>query len=315
MSKMEYGGGMGSLRPGRQAGEQFVCVDIGGTSMKYGLVDGCGKILCRREQDTEAFAGGRGILDKVLAIVDAFIRQGRVDGVCISTAGMVDPDRGEITYSADLIPDYAGTNFKEPVKARFGLPCGVENDVNCAGLAEAVSGAGMGSRLVLMLTVGTGIGGSLVVDGEIFRGFGGNACEVGYMHMDGSDFQSLGAASVLSRKVAEEKQAPQELWNGRRIFQEARAGDAICIQAIDQMTDVLGKGIANICYVVNPEIVVLGGGIMAQEEYLGGRIRQALDRYLVPQIAAHTRLAFAKHGNDAGMLGAYYHFKNSRGYA
>jgi predicted NBD/HSP70 family sugar kinase len=325
VNKMECGGSMGGSRSVRetkgsmgssgQDREQYVCVDIGGTSIKYGLVDGNGEILCRRERDTEASKGGRGILEKVLAIVEEFVRQGRADGVCISTAGMVDPDQGVITYAADLIPDYAGTNFKEAVRARFGLPCQVENDVNCAGLAEAVSGAGAGSSLVLMLTVGTGIGGSLILGGEIFRGFGGNACEVGYMYMDGSDFQSLGAASVLTRKVAERKHEPQQQWSGRRIFHEAKDGDEVCIQAIDQMVEVLGRGIANICYVVNPEVVVLGGGIMAQKEFLGERIRRAMDRYLVRQMADQTRLAFAKHGNDAGMLGAYYHFKNSRGYS
>ena len=73
---------------------------------------------------------------------------------------------------------------------------------------------------------------------------------------------------------------------------------------------MLGRGIANICYVMNPEVVVLGGGVMAQEEYLRGRIEAALGKYLVPSIAKHTKLAFAKHRNDAGMLGAYYHFRN-----
>ena len=74
------------------------------------------------------------------------------------------------------------------------------------------------------------------------------------------------------------------------------------------MTDVLGMGIANICYVINPEIVVLGGGIMAQEEYLRGRIERAVEKYLISSIASGTRIAFAKHKNDAGMLGAFYHF-------
>ena len=86
----------------------------------------------------------------------------------------------------------------------------------------------------------------------------------------------------------------------------------MCNQAIDEMCDVLGKGIANICYVINPEIVVLGGGIMAQEEFLKDRINAAMDKYLVSSIAKHTKLAFAKHQNDAGMLGAFYHFCNAR---
>ena len=92
------------------------------------------------------------------------------------------------------------------------------------------------------------------------------------------------------------------------LFEEAKKGDELCNRAIDEMCDVLGKGIANICYVINPEIVVLGGGIMAQEEFLKDRIKAAMDKYLVSSIAKHTKLAFAKHQNDAGMLGAFYHF-------
>ncbi len=108
--------------------------------------------------------------------------------------------------------------------------------------------------------------------------------------------------------MAEWKNEPSERWNGYRIFQDAQKGDALCIRAIDEMTDVLGQGIANICYVLNPEVVVLGGGIMAQEEYLKGRVEKAVEKYLVASIASRTRIAFAKHRNDAGMLGAFYHF-------
>lgn len=289
---------------------RYISIDIGGTAIKYGLVDENGRILCRQERDTEAAKGGPEILKKVLEIVNSYVKEGDVGGVCISTAGMVDPERGMITYSSPLIPEYAGICFKDAVESQFGLPCAVENDVNCAGLAEAVSGAGAGSRLVLMLTVGTGIGGSLIMDQKVFHGFSNSACEVGYMHMRGSDFQSLGAASVLTGKVAFLKNQPSQDWNGRHIFAAAKQGDSICNQAINEMADVLGMGIANICYVVNPEIVVLGGGIMAQEDYLKDKIRASMDRYLVGHIAGRTRLAFAKYRNDAGMLGAYYHFRS-----
>lgn len=147
-----------------------------------------------------------------------------------------------------------------------------------------------------------------MANGKVFHGFSNSACEVGYMHMDGSDFQTLGAASSMTKKVAEWKQEPVDMWNGYRIFEEAKTGDEICNRAIDEMADVLGKGIANICYVINPEVVVLGGGIMAQEEYLREKIESALKKYLVPSIVANTRIEFAKHRNDAGMLGAFYHF-------
>ncbi|MGN0371402.1 MAG: ROK family protein [Enterocloster sp.] len=289
--------------------KEYISIDIGGTAIKYGVIREAGEFVSRSERKTEAYKGGPSILAKTVKITEELIRTHEISGICISTAGMVDTEKGEIIYSAPLIPNYAGTKFKETMEKRFGIPCEVENDVNCAGLAEYKSGAARGSSIALMLTIGTGIGGCAIIDGKVFRGSGNSACEVGYMHMDGSDFQTLGAASILTRKVAEWKQAPGEEWNGCRIFEEAKKGDELCIRAIDEMTEVLGKGIANICYVINPEVVVLGGGIMAQEAFLRGRIEKALKKYLVPGIAKNTRIEFAEHRNDAGMLGAFYHFQ------
>lgn len=288
--------------------KKYVSIDIGGTAIKYGLIGEDGAILCKKEMRTEAKKGGPAILEKAVGIVKEFAEAEQLAGICISTAGMVDTKKGEIFYSAPLIPNYTGTRFKETMEKTFGIPCEVENDVNCAGLAEYISGASKGSETAVMLTIGTGIGGSMIIDGKVFHGFSGSACEVGYMHMEDSDFQTLGAASILTKKVAEVKGESEEIWNGYHIFEEAKKGDSICNRAIDEMADVLGKGIANICYVVNPEVIVLGGGIMAQEEFLKEKIQNAVNRYLVSSIAKHTRIVFAQHRNDAGMLGAFYHF-------
>lgn len=170
---------------------------------------------------TEAQKGGPAILDKVIGIVEA-LKEEADAGVCISTAGMVDIEKGEIFYSAPLIPNYIGTAFKKTVEERFGIPCEVENDVNCAGLAEYKAGAAAGSKAAVMLTIGTGIGGCILLNGEVFHGFSNSACEVGYMHMDDSDFQTLGAASILTKKVAAWKEEPTENWSGYHIFEEAK---------------------------------------------------------------------------------------------
>ncbi len=292
--------------------EKYAGIDIGGTAIKYGVISGEGKVLRRALMDTEAHKGGSAILGKVVDIAGRLCQEEDICGICISTAGVVDIDLGKITYAAPLIPGYAGTEYKKTLEARFRIPCEVENDVNCAGLAEYYSGAARGSRIALMLTVGTGIGGSIIIDGQVFRGSSGSACEVGYMAMRGSDFQTLGAASILTRKVASWKGEARERWDGRHIFAAAKEGDGLCIRAIDEMADVLGQGIANICYVLNPEAVVLGGGIMAQQDFLRGRIEAAVAKYLIPGVASSMRLAFAEHGNDAGMLGAYYHFRQRR---
>lgn len=298
--------------------KRYIGIDIGGTAIKYGVIEENGTMVRHYERRTEAEKGGAAVLQKAMEIVREMKKEIRkmdkeaeeAAGICISTAGMVDIEKGEIFYSAPLIPHYAGINFKETMEREFGLPCEVENDVNCAGLAEYQSGAAVGSRLSLMLTIGTGIGGSLILNGEVFRGASGSACEIGYMKMGECDFQTLGSAESLVRKVAEWKKEPKEEWNGRRVFEEAKRGDVLCTRAIDEMTEVLGQGIANLCYMMNPEVVVLGGGIMAQEKFLKNRIEAAVEKYLVSSIAEHTKLVFAKHGNDAGMLGAFYHYCN-----
>ena len=204
-----------------------------------------------------------------------------------------------ILHASDAIPGYAGINYKAYMEERFHLPCAVENDVNCAGLAESVSGAGKGSRINLCLTVGTGIGGCLVVDGNVFHGISNSACEVGYMHLEQGVFQDEAAASALVRRVEERKKAerqlsedgePSEVWDGFRIFEAAKAGDLICREELDRLARLLGMGIANICFVVNPERVILGGGIMEQEAYMKPRIEAALEKYLCADLEAYHGL-------------------------
>ncbi|MDY5579762.1 ROK family protein [Porcincola intestinalis] len=318
--------------------DRFITIDIGGTDIKYGLMEGkTARFLEKGKRPTEAWLGGTGIVEKVLEIISSFTSGGeKADGVCISSAGMVDTGRGRIFYSGPNIPDYAGTEFKTIIEEKTGLPCEIENDVNCAGLSEAVLGAARGRDSVLCLTVGTGIGGCFVWKGDVYHGHSGSGCEIGYMNLEGGQFERLGAMSVLLRRIAEQKlqektdrdtaggdkadghaaggdtTAPDDvsrIWTGQHIFEAAREGDPICVSEIDRMCDILGKGIANICYVLNPEVVVLGGGVMAQKEYLYPRIRSALDRYLIPSIAQETELTMARQGNDAGMIGAYLHFQ------
>lgn len=293
--------------------KQYVSIDIGGTAIKYGIIDENGIIIEHHECPTEAHLGGNHILEKAVSIVAECNNQYELSGICISTAGMVDIEKGEIFYAAPLIPDYAGTQFKSTMETTFGLPCEVENDVNCAGLAEAKCGAAQDSKVALCLTIGTGIGGCILIDGNVFHGASGSACEVGYMHMDDSDFQTLGATSILCRRVEEQKAAvdtkAKGSWNGKKIFEMAKAGDVICIEAIDEMVNTLGKGIANICYVLNPDTIVLGGGVMAQKEYLLPRLEEKVKTYLVSSMERVTTVKTAQNGNQAGMLGAFYHFQ------
>lgn len=291
--------------------KEYICIDIGGTSIKHGVVREDGTFAVTGEMPTQAMEyGGPGIMEKSKKIVEVYREEYQPEGICISTAGMVDCEKGKITYAAPLIPNYTGTEIKKTLEDLYGIPCEVENDVNCAGLAEHFAGASKGSSISLCLTIGTGIGGAIIIDGKVFHGFSGSGCEVGYMHLPGGEFQDLGASSILVKKTAEYKRIDPASINGKYVFEQAKQGDSDCIRAIQEMCEVLGMGIANICYVVNPEVVVLGGGIMAQKEYLKDILRESLDKYLIPSVARHTRLEFAQNQNQAGMLGAYYHFRS-----
>lgn len=292
---------------------RYLAVDIGGTQIKYGLVDQEGQLLEQHKMDTQAHLGGPHILATVKDLVRKYKDNSDIAGVAISSAGMVDHVKGEIFYSGPQIPNYAGTKFKAEIEAEFGLPCEMENDVNCAGLAEGISGAGRDSQISLCLTIGTGIGGCLLIDNEIYHGSSNAACEVGYLPLSDGAFQDIASTTALVQHVADLHGDNPSEWDGYRIFQEAKNGNNKCQVAIHQLVDNLGKGIATITYVVNPEIVILGGGIMGQKEYLEPMIQEAIKRHLLPSLVEKTRIAFAKHENAAGMLGAFYHFAQKQG--
>ena len=158
------------------------------------------------------------------------------------------------------------------------------------------------------MTIGTGIGGCVILNNKLVHGFSNSAGEVGYMNINGESFQDLASTSSLVRKVAEIKNIPQHNISGKIIFDMAKNNDKDCLNEIDNMVKSLAIGIANICYVINPEVVILGGGIMAQEEFLKPRIDKALKETLVARVYENTKIEFAKRQNDAGMIGALYNF-------
>lgn len=135
----------------------YLSIDIGGTAIKYGLLTATGTFIEKHEMATEAYKGGPAILEKVKDLIKQYQEKNPLSGVAISSAGMVDPDKGEIFYSGPQIPNYAGTSFKSEIEDCFHIPCEIENDVNCAGLAEAISGNAKDSKVALCLTIGTGI--------------------------------------------------------------------------------------------------------------------------------------------------------------
>lgn len=293
--------------------KKYISIDIGGTAIKYGLIDEQSNILEKDELKTLIYPDGNDILKQVIGIIESYLKvmdKSEIEGVSISTAGVVDTEKGSIYHASELIPNYTGTNFKKTIWDKFKINCEVENDVNCAGIAEYYSGACKDSKVALVLTVGTGIGGCAIIDGKVLHGVSGSACEVGYMKVKDDTFENLGSAKTLVSKVASLKGDDVNNWDGRKIFKMASEGDLVCIKAIDEMCDILAIGIANICYVLNPDIVVLGGGIMTHVDYLKDMMNKKLKENLGAQLYNHLSLKFAKHRNSAGMLGSYYNYKN-----
>ena len=294
--------------------QKFICIDIGGTSIKYGILRETGIIIEKGNMDTNALKeGGQGIFEKIKYIISKYLKNYEVEGICISTAGMVDPKDGKILFALEhLIPGYTGMEIKKEVEKEFNIRCEVENDVNCAGLGEMWLGAGKGSSSSVCLTIGTGIGGCIIINNELIHGFSNSAGEIGYMKINGEDFQNVASTTSLVKRVARLKNIAEENINGKMIFDMAKNKDQDCLKEIDYMIKSLAIGIANLSYIINPEVIILGGGIMAQEQFLKPKVKEALRKELIKTIYENTRIEFAKRQNDAGMIGALYNFLNKK---
>lgn len=289
----------------------YFCADIGGTSIKYGIYNREGQLLQQLEPDESNNTVNRNhIVEAVLKKLDRVQKECTLTGVCLSTAGVVDSDKGEVVYSGYTIPGYTGTPWKRLIKEATSLPCEVENDVNAACLGEMWKGALKGADSAVCLTVGTGIGGAVVVNGQLYRGKGLTAGEIGYMNVDGGKFQDVASTTALVQRVFARK---GELVDGRQIFDLAKRGDADCVAEIDRLTEDLAGGIVNLMYLLAPEKIALGGGIMAQAEYLGPRLKAAVAEQIEAPVFGTAELVFAQLGNDAGMIGALYNFKLRQG--
>ena len=145
--------------------KEYVCIDIGGTAIKAGVLDENARIIEQLNIPTEAMQGGSYVLARVKKIIERYIVLRKITGICISTTGMVDAAQGSIIYANENMPGYMGINLKKEIERTFGILCEVENDVNCEGLAEYWNGAAQKSQSALCMTIGTGIGGCAIVNG------------------------------------------------------------------------------------------------------------------------------------------------------
>ena len=294
----------------------YICIDIGGTSIKYGVLSEKGEIFIDGTVSTKVTEKENFILSDVKKLIRNILDEYRnyeIKGICVSTAGVVNPEKGEIAYAGPTIPKYTGTKIKEELEKEFSISCEVENDVNCAGLGEYWKGAGKGSKSMVCLTIGTGVGGSVILDGKLLNGIGYTAGEIGYMDVNGNYIQNIASSKYLVEKVQKEKVEKEGITDtitGVDIFELAKRGDEICIAGINEIISNLAVGVRNIIYLMNPEVIVIGGGITAQKEYLEEKIRKEVNDGMISDMFRKTRIELAQQGNQAGLLGALYNFLN-----
>ena len=290
--------------------KHYMCFDIGGTSVKFGVAGESGALLHKGEiPNVITQKGVAGLVESLASVTEQYQQEYSLYGIAVSTAGVVDPEKGLILYAPKYFPGYPGTALGECLEKRCGLPCKVENDVNAAALGEYWLGAGRGAKSLFCITVGTGIGGCALLDGRVIHGaacFGG---EAGLQHITPEcTWEEMASTRALIRNVAKAKGIPETVLDGRKIFALALDGDKEAATAIARQMDDLVTGIANICYILNPERIIVGGGIAAQEAYLYPLLDTALRDKLFPLVYEKLTLRFAALQNDAGMLGALYNF-------
>ena len=288
---------------------KIIGIDIGGTTIKADLYDDFGTSLNQfKEIETiiDYDLGTNQILNQVCDLIGEYILNYSIDGVGISTAGVVNSNTGEIIYAGYTIPGYIGVNFTSEIEKRFGLSTFVENDVNCAALGELWKGQAKDKKNVVMVTIGTGIGGSIIVNGQIVNGFNYTAGEVGYIPVGNSDWQSKASTTALIHLY--QKKSLKTNQTGRTFFTDLRSGDKVAEETFEIFVENLTKGLLTISYLLNPEILILGGGILAKKDILLPEIQSSLAKNAMDNRFLPKNVVAATLGNEAGRIGAVKNF-------
>lgn len=279
----------------------YLAVDIGGTFIKHALVDDNHKITAKDKVRTSGNKDN-GILRQVESLIRKYMEQGAdLKGIGISTAGIVDRDKGEIIYAGPTIPNYKGTPFKSYLTGEFNLPVHVENDVNAALLGEMWKGAGRGRDNVFCITLGTGIGGAYY-NGRLIGGAHSQANAVGYLLKDtaGLNYEQRAATSALKNRVSEIYGSET---GTETLFDQASTGDERSLSIINDWAKDVAEGLAQIIILFDPGHLVIGGGISQQGDFLLNVIEKHIESFLPPNFMK-TELKIAELYNDAALYGA-----------
>lgn len=273
-----------------------LCFDIGGTSIKYAIIED-EKIEDIKSMETRKNEFDNHILEDVINVISSY---NNIDVIGICTAGVVNSNTGEIVFAGPTIPNYTGTKIKKSIEEKFNIPCFVENDVNCAAYGEYIYSKS--TSTMFCMTVGTGVGGALIIDDKIYSGSSYTACEIGYIPFKDKTLQDYASTTFLVDYVSKKL---EKKVNGLYIFENAKKGDKLCIEAINNLVDNLSFGIVNMIYTLNPSKIIIGGGITAQKEYLEPLIINSVNKKLINK-KFNTTIELAKLENKAGLYGIYY---------
>lgn len=304
--------------------EFAIGIDLGGTSVKYALIDNegifhfQGKLPSRADVSAEAVIG-----QLILAIseVSAFADENgyKVEGIGIGTPGIVDATNRIILGGAENIQGWENIPLAERMETEFRLPTLLGNDANLMGLGETMYGAGRGATHVVFITVGTGIGGAVVIDGKLFNGFANRGTELGHVPLIANGepcacgsvgcLEHYASTSALirrfSQRIAEAGISyPGEEVDGELIIRLYKEGDKIATEAMNEHCDFLGHGIGGFINIFSPQRVVIGGGLSEAGDFYIQKISENAHRYAIQDCAVNTQIMAASLGNKAGSIGA-----------
>lgn len=305
-------------------------VDIGGTKIAAGVIDERGAVLAREEvltsapEDPGAAMDFDTAMDRVSSMLERVRSAADVElsGIGIGCTGPVDPMTGEVG-EVEFLPGWKGCNPVARLAERFQIGAAMENDADAAALGEAKWGAGRGKKSLICVTVGTGIGGGILLDGELYRGIGGAHPEIGHHVIDASGpvcfcgatgcWEALAAGPAMVRRFLLDAargsggpldEAARDSLTAKAICEKARSGDAAAHRAVEQEARYLALGIANLISLFVPELIVLSGSVMDSADLFLPEIQKYIGRNcgLVP--ANKVELAPASLGRDAPLIGA-----------
>ncbi len=291
------------------ADERTIGVDVGGTKIAAGVLDREGGILRRLERPTPV-----GSQEEFLAGLDGAIEELLGDDVSALGFGVpstVDQRSGRVVSSVNI--PLADVSIRERMSERFSLPVGVDNDANAATIAEWRIGAGKGAGDMVMLTLGTGIGGGLILGGKPYRGFVGAGGELGHMVIDygggpcGHGCDGHGHFEQYASGRAADRVAEEILGGGskaRDLVEAARAGNAAALDAMHEIGRRLGAGIGSLVNIFEPEVVVIGGGFSSALDLLLDSAREVVAQEALRPGRDLVRIVPAELGPDAGLVGA-----------